>query len=874
MINAADFLKWLEIFNVQYGPDIIPIPVPIADGGTGVTSVTTAPTATMWAGWDANKNLSANNFLSGYATTPTAAATTTLTVSSAYSQFFTGTTTQIVQMPLTSTLVLNQSYEITNNSTGNVTVQSSGGNTIQVMAAGTSMTLSCISLSSTSPAGWSINYNYQNPSNVFLPLAGGTMSGAIAMGANAITGVLNPVNPQDAMTLNYAGTHYLALSGGTMTGAIAMGAHAITGVLNPVNPQDAMTLNYAGLTYLALAGGTMTGPIAMGTRRITGLGNPVGLQDAMTLDYAGLNYLAFAGGTMSGAISMGSFQIHNLLDPTSSQDAATKNYVDTTAAGLAPAGAVTAATTANFASTYNNGTAGVGATLTATSTGTVTFDGQLTALGNNYLFLNQTDPTQNGIYTVTVAGASGIAAVFTRDVHYDTPEAINNTGIVPVINGSTQAGQGFYQINTVVAIGVTSISYVKFGNSGTVSSITAGTGLSGGTITSTGTIALTIPVVVSSGGTGLTTTTAYGVITGGTTATGLFQNAGTGAAGTVFQGNGASGLPTWSTAAYPSATTINQILYSSAANIITGLATVNSAVLSTSSGGVPVMSTTLPTGLTIPGYAKSGLNSDITEMLGLTAYLGAPSGILDVNGKIVLEFGSVASAVNFVSITNASTGEYPNFEAQGTDGSIGFLFQTKDADFWLQDSSDTISPGFRWYDALSNNYVGFRAPATLSGNQMWTLPPADVTNGIMQSNGSGALSLTASPTLTGVNFGNTTLNYYQEGTWTPTDASGASLTLTASGNYTRIGRMVFASAIVSYPSTANGAGAELGSLPFNCGSTNASKGGSVTYSSVAALTYALPNVNAETVTLFAGASQILNSALSSQTFFLMLVYNV
>ena len=91
--------------------------VPIVNGGTGVNAVTVAPVASAWAGWDANKNLSANNLIDAYATTATAAGTTTLTVSSAYQQFFTGSTTQTVQMPVTSTLVLGQSWLIVNKTT-------------------------------------------------------------------------------------------------------------------------------------------------------------------------------------------------------------------------------------------------------------------------------------------------------------------------------------------------------------------------------------------------------------------------------------------------------------------------------------------------------------------------------------------------------------------------------------------------------------------------------------------------------------------------------------------------------------------------------------------------------------------------------------
>lgn len=48
-----------------------------------------------------------------------------------------------------------------------------------------------------------------------------------------------------------------------------------------------------------------------------------------------------------------------------------------------------------------------------------------------------------------------------------------------------------------------SLSYIITGASGTVTSVTAGTGLSGGTITGTGTIALSTPVSVANGGTGI-----------------------------------------------------------------------------------------------------------------------------------------------------------------------------------------------------------------------------------------------------------------------------------------------------------------------------------------------------------------------------------
>jgi hypothetical protein len=133
--------------------------LPIANGGTAVTSVTTSPTATAFAGWDSNKNLSANNHIEGYATTATAAGTTTLTVSSTYLQYFTGTTTQTVQLPVTSTLVLGQQFLIENRSTGVVTVQTSGSNTIKAMEANSQLLVTCILITGTTAASWDYSYS-------------------------------------------------------------------------------------------------------------------------------------------------------------------------------------------------------------------------------------------------------------------------------------------------------------------------------------------------------------------------------------------------------------------------------------------------------------------------------------------------------------------------------------------------------------------------------------------------------------------------------------------------------------------------------------------------------------------------------------------
>lgn len=130
--------------------------LPVANGGTAVTSVTTSPTASSFAGWDTNSNISAFNHINGYTTTATAAGTTTLLVGSKYSQYFTGTTTQTVTLPVTSTLALGQQWEIVNLSTGTVSVQSSGSNAVVAVAGGSRAVVTCILTSGTSAASWSV----------------------------------------------------------------------------------------------------------------------------------------------------------------------------------------------------------------------------------------------------------------------------------------------------------------------------------------------------------------------------------------------------------------------------------------------------------------------------------------------------------------------------------------------------------------------------------------------------------------------------------------------------------------------------------------------------------------------------------------------
>ena len=87
-----------------------------------------------------------------------------------------------------------------------------------------------------------------------------------------------------------------------------------------------------------------------------------------------------------------------------------------------------------------------------------------------------------------------------------------------------------------------------------------------------------------------------------------------------------------------------------------------------------------------------------------------------------------------------------------------------------------------------------------------------------------------------------TLDDYEEGTWTPVDESGASLTFTSvTGNYTKIGNQVTCWGRLTYPSTASGLGAQLGGLPFSASAVGSSSGGGMlSYSTTASLTMVRP----------------------------------
>ena len=128
----------------------------------------------------------------------------------------------------------------------------------------------------------------------------------------------------------------LALAGGTMSGAIAMGTNKITGLGDPTANQDAATKTYvdtADALNLPKAGGTMSGAIAMGTNKITGLGTPTDNADATTKLYVD----TILGSATAAATSAAAAATSASNAATSESNAATSASTPSTAATNAAA---------------------------------------------------------------------------------------------------------------------------------------------------------------------------------------------------------------------------------------------------------------------------------------------------------------------------------------------------------------------------------------------------------------------------------------------------------------------------------------------------------------------------------------------------------
>jgi hypothetical protein len=167
-------------------------------------------------------------------------------------------------------------------------------------------------------------------------------------------------------------------------------------------------------------------------------------------------------------LSMAGYKLTNVATPTVSTDAANKQYVDDVAQGLNIHAASYAATTANLNATYNNGSSGVGATLTNAGTqAAFATDGTTPSLNDRILVKNQTTTSQNGIYTLTTIGSGSTNWVLTRATDFDQAVEIAGGDFTFVDNGTTLANTGWVQVDEVTTVGTDPIVFQQFSGAGT-----------------------------------------------------------------------------------------------------------------------------------------------------------------------------------------------------------------------------------------------------------------------------------------------------------------------------------------------------------------------------------------------------------------------
>jgi len=404
--------------------------------------------------------------------------------------------------------------------------------------------------------------------------------------------------------------------------------------------------------------------------------------------------------------------------PTNGTDIVNKTYADSIAAGINFHQACRLASTAALPTcTYNNGSSGVGATLTATANAALSVDGTLVASTNRILVKNQANQAHNGVYVVTQTGSGAAPFILTRATDFDTPGSgvnqIDAGDFFLITAGTANANTSWVQQTPLpITVGTTAIVFSQFGAGGTTYS--AGTGLTlAGTVFSITNTAVTAASYGSASAVPTYTVNAQGQLTAASdtsiaiaatqVTSGTLNSARISGSYTGITGVGTLTAGTWNATAIGVAYggtgltsyTIGDLVYASGATTLASLADVatGNALISGGVGAAPsygkIGLTTHVSG-TLP-VANGGTNATATPTAGAVSYgtgtayafsaagtasqvlLSGGSGVPTWANQSSLSVGSATSATSATTATNLAGGAASRIPYQTGAGTTAFI---------------------------------------------------------------------------------------------------------------------------------------------------------------------------------------------------------